>query len=124
MQRRFGCRAQFVLIYIAEAHSYDEWPVGDHLLLGRKIYQPTRAEERLPLAVAFCRDYGLSSLCLAVDDPALDSAGGFDSIYAAWPTRFYVLKGGKLSWIAWPSASHEYNEALEELEELMQAEQI
>lgn len=123
MQRRFGGHAQFVLIYIAEAHSYDEWPVGDHILLGRKICQPKRAEERLPLAVSFARDYGLSSLCLAVDDPALDSAGGFDSVYAAWPTRFYVLKGGKLSWIAWPSASHEYDAALEELDGILRSEQ-
>jgi len=122
MQRRFHERAQFVLIYIAEAHSYDEWPVGDHFLLGRRILQPKSAEERLQLATSFARDYGLSSLLLAVDDPACDSDGGFDSVYAAWPTRFYVLKGGVMSWIAWPDASHKYDAALEELEEFIQAE--
>lgn len=108
-------------MYIAEAHAYDEWPVGDHLLLGRRIIQPKVLEQRLALAGEFVRDYGLSSLKLLVDDPALDTNGGFDSVYAAWPTRFYVVEGKTLSWIAWPDEKHEYDSALDDLERLLQA---
>lgn len=79
-----------------------------------------RMEERLRLATEFARDYGLSSLDLAVDDPALDAQGGFDAVYAAWPTRFYLLEGGKISWVAWPDENHAYNAALEELEEIVE----
>jgi len=51
----------------------------------------------------------------------MDAHGGFDSVYAAWPTRFYLVKDGKLAWIAWPDENHKYDSALEELAELLQA---
>lgn len=105
-----------MLVYIAEAHAFDEWPVGDHLLLGRRILQPRRLEERLALAGDFQRGYGLEALELLVDDPALDAGAGFDATYAAWPTRFYVLQQGQIAWIAWPDEKHEYDAALDELE--------
>lgn len=107
---------QFLLIYIAEAHAYDEWPVGDHLLLGRRILQPRRLEDRLQLAKQFARSYVLDALELLVDEPAADGAGGFDATYAAWPTRFYLLRDGEVAWVAAPNENHEYGPALEELE--------
>jgi len=107
-----------VLVYIAEAHSYDEWPVGDHLLLGRRIFQPKHLEDRVPLAKAFVKEYGLEEgVELLVDDPALDSNRGFDATYAAWPTRFYVIEENRLTWIAQPDENHEYDSALSDLEQ-------
>lgn len=111
-----------MLVYIAEAHSYDEWPVGDHLLLGRRILQPKKLGDRLQLATEFQRIYGLDSTELLVDDPELDSDGGFDAMYAAWPTRFYIVQGRHMSWIAHPDENHEYDTALQELERLVSAE--
>jgi len=96
--------------------------VGDHLLLGRRILQPKKLGERLQLATEFQRNYGLDSAELLVDDPALDSQGGFDAIYAAWPTRFYLVQRGHMSWIAHPDENREYDTALQELERLISAE--
>lgn len=58
---------------------------------------------------------------LLVEDPELDSVG-FDATYAAWPTRFYILRGRELAWIASPDENHEYDSALEELERLVNRE--
>lgn len=116
MHRRFAHQAHFVLVYIAEAHAFDEWPVGDHLLLGRRILQPRHLEERLALAGDFQRSYGLEALEMLVEDPSLDAGAGFDATYAAWPTRFYVLQQGQIVWIACPDEKHEYDTALDELE--------
>lgn len=110
--------ADTLLIYIAEAHAVDEWPAGDHLRLGRKILQPKALEERLVLAKTFVHEYGLGACRLLVDDPGLDSASGFSAVYAAWPTRFYIVKGGEILWIAQPNKEHLYDDALAELEHL------
>jgi len=119
---------KFLLVYIAEAHAYDEWPVGDHYLLGRKVFQPRFLQERLELAQQFKQDFGYSFEVL-VDDPGLDVelhgggggiGGGFEAVYAAWPTRFYLVDGARrISWIAQPDENHEYNTALDELADLL-----
>jgi hypothetical protein len=96
--------------------------VGDHLLLEKRIFQPKKLTERLQLATEFASKYGLESMELLVDDPELDSQGGFDATYAAWPTRFYLIRGRELSWIAMPDENHEYDTALQNLENLVKSE--
>jgi len=83
--------------------------------------QPKKLQERLQLAGEFACNYGLASVKLLVEDPELDSLG-FDATYAAWPTRFYILKGRELAWIASPDENHEYDSALEGLERLVNEE--
>lgn len=80
-----GVHADFVLVYITEAHAQNEWPVGDPL----NILQPVSNAERLGIARQFTRDYNLPcSLPVLVD--LIDNR--FMKGYSAWPIRFFVLE--------------------------------
>jgi len=77
--------ASFLAVYIQEAHAHDEWPVG------KKI--------------SFCNQHkSLSSRCrLAKDvksgefDILVDNMqNGFQSVFAAWPFRFYIFYDDKI----------------------------
>jgi membrane protease subunit (stomatin/prohibitin family) len=86
---------RFLLVYIAEAHSADEWPIGKQI----SFDQHKTIEERVTIARSFAADmkqkHGFS-LPMVAD--TIDN--GFDKAYAAWPVRFYVIQEGKISFIA------------------------
>jgi hypothetical protein len=144
-----GGTARCVLVYLAEAHASDEWPVGDPVA----VPQPLTLLARASHAARFVRFMApcLDGWDLAIDDPegapegaperggahgagkqaeedleekeeagggVGDGAGAFDTAYAAWPTRFYVLDGrggggggATLAFKAEPDADHEYTVA-------------
>jgi len=105
LQRRYQSRAGFLFVYIAEAHATDEWPVGDHLITGRHVPQPTCLADRISEAHHFARHFSLS-WPMAVDAPELGDP--FLVTYRPWPTRFYIVQGGRLTFIAQPNSQHEY----------------
>jgi len=81
-------------VYITEAHAADEWPVGARISFTN---QTRSVEERRVLATRFATDFGLSFPLL------IDSmANGFMDAFAAWPMRFYIVKGGKVVLRAMP----------------------
>lgn len=87
--------AALSLVYIAEAHSSDQWPLGPTLSYPTA---PKVLEERMKLAAdALGRldGGGLPMLVDLIDDSFLDA-------YAAWPIRFFVIDDGRVEYIAQP----------------------
>jgi len=84
----YAGRVLFAGVYITEAHAADEWPVGARISFCK---QPTTMAERAALAAAFQRDFALN-YPLLVDT----MANHFLEAFAAWPFRFYVVRGGKI----------------------------
>jgi hypothetical protein len=81
----------------------DEWPIGDQFVLGREVRQQKTLAARALEAVAFCEEFGLS-FPLAVDSP--ETGDLFLNAYGAWPTRFFIMKNGKINFICEPCAEH------------------
>ena len=92
LERRYGARVPFLLIYIREAHSSEDW-------------QSTRNERenvRLPPALTITEKQGHANMCTrslhlpfaaAVD--GLD--GNVEKAYNAWPSRVFVVdKSGRV----------------------------
>lgn len=79
---------KFVAIYIAEAHSKDEWPVGETISCVR---QPKTFEERLENAQKFKKNFNFE-MPMLVDD----MNNTFHNTYGSWPFRFYVIFNGEL----------------------------
>jgi hypothetical protein len=88
----FRDRAEFLLVYVAEAHAEDEWPIssGRYTADGCPVNlkQPRSAEERIAAAEAFQRAHGIE-LPILVDPPQPGTDGAFEAAYAPWPLRFY-----------------------------------
>jgi hypothetical protein len=86
---------RFLLVYIAEAHAKDEWPIGDQI----SFEQHKTIEARVTAARLFASEmkkkYGFNLPLVA--DPVDNS---FDKAYSAWPVRFYVIQDSKISYIA------------------------
>jgi len=82
----FQHQANFLTVYIKEAHASDEWPMG-----GQVCYkQPKTLEQRIKIARDFIQrfDYKWPMLIDSIDNK-------FEQAYFAWPERFYILLNGK-----------------------------
>ena len=82
----FEGQAEFLLVYVKEAHPEDEWISPGNTKHGIMINQPTTIEERLNVAQVFVQKMGVEADIL-VDD--MDNTA--DQIYAAWPEKIYVV---------------------------------
>jgi len=105
--QKYKASADFLAVYITEAHARNEWPAGFKL---STCDQPTTREERLILANQLTYS---NQLCmpLLVDD--IDNQ--FEAVFAAWPVRFYILQHGMIACKAQPSAfmyGYDFNEIL------------
>ena len=89
-----GDRVTSVMVYGAEAHAQNEWPIGSEI----QYDQPTTLEERLKIAKEFISTYDLQ-IPLVLDSCPENE---FHELYAAWPVRFYVISKGKMVYIAEP----------------------
>ena len=123
--------ADWKLVYIAEAHAMDEWPIQSSrfnhdrgpVLIEK---QPTQAKERCDLACRFAKDFDLpltdsSHLQLLVDDPELGDC--FEKEYAPWPLRLYMIEDGVMKWIAEPKDCS-YDLAVVELMKMLKMDNI
>ena len=94
MYKRFRDRAQFLFIYIREAHPTDGWQVPDNQRDGVLYQDPKSAGERQVLA------------CTATDRLKLDMLTLTDTMdnktekdYSAWPERLHVVdRQGKIAY--------------------------
>ena len=89
------------LVYIAEAHAADEWPINSSRCAGpaNSVRRPTNLAERRAVAERMLRALPcLAPLPLLVDgmEDALLTA------LAAWPVRLYGVRGGVLERIGQP----------------------
>ena len=104
---------RFLAIYIVEAHSIDEWPVGDPL----KITQPRTDAERCGVARAFVGEYKLKM------DMVVDSVNNdFSEKFAGWPVRFYVVdeKNMRLLFKARPDEKNTYDSVPRRLDSFLE----
>lgn len=113
--------ADWKMIYIAEAHCMSEWPVrSGRCNRGRGPviveHQPATANERCDLANQFARDFDVAldadSLQILVDDPEQEDP--FEKAYAPWPLRLYLIREGRVQWIAQPEGGS-FDKAVTEL---------
>lgn len=96
MYSRLRQRANFLLVYIREAHACDVWPVGD----GLAIEEPKTDAERCEVAARMLRETPLQ-WPVAVDT----ASNAFEEALAPWPYRFYVLgRDGRLLFKGMPDA--------------------
>ena len=110
LQRRYADRANFLAVYIREAHACDVWPVGD----GLGVTAPKTAEERIGVAKRMLAgvDFGWNTVVDSIENH-------FEAKFAPWPYRYYIMsKEGELQYVAMPDSSRcEY--CFVELEEVL-----
>ena len=88
----YAASAALAVVYIEEAHASDEWPISSARMApsGAPVCIPSHKTlpDRLAAAAAFCGDFAVPE-AVAV---AVDAMGnGFQTLYAAWPIRWYVF---------------------------------
>ena len=86
MHTKYRDRADFLTVYIREAHPLDEWQMDSNEKEDVCYRQPRSLGERLLIANDFVKRYRYP-LPLAVD--AMDDKA--EKLYAGWPERFYVI---------------------------------
>lgn len=86
MYNTYRDRADFLTIYIKEAHPTDEWQMESNEKDGACYRQPRSTEERVLIANDFVKRYKYS-IPLRID-PISNTA---NSLYAGWPERLYVI---------------------------------
>jgi len=91
---KFSDRVDLLTVYIMEAHAQDTWPLG----LKVKYNQTHSIEARAAVARDFVRDNSYE-FPLLLDAPPENA---FDTMFAAWPLRFYVIEQRRITFICEP----------------------
>lgn len=101
MYEDFKHEVGFLTVYISEAHSQDEWPMGDDVLVD---HQPTEMDERCQVACEFRQNTNYM-MPIAVDT----MENHFDKFFGAWPVRFFIVQNNVLVYKAQPNSEHTYD---------------
>ena len=82
----FGSKAQFIGVYLSEAHAADVWPLGEHVIVNhhRTLHDRTAAASRFVRSVGWKFPMFLDSM---------DNA--FANALASHPERCFVFKSAK-----------------------------
>jgi hypothetical protein len=83
--------ADFLAVYISEAHATNEWPLGRRVC----IAQHETIQERMTAAQTYRADMG-AKVPMVVDT----MSNSFNSQYNAWPERLYIINNGVLDYVA------------------------
>jgi hypothetical protein len=86
LKERYAGRAQFLAIYVREAHPTDGWRMASNDRAGIAIAQPRSTRERTEVAGRCCRALNMT-MPLLVDE--VDDAVGH--AYSGMPDRLYVV---------------------------------
>ncbi len=89
MHARFGARADFVTLYIKEAHPTDEWQMPTNETESVCYLQPHTTDERVGIANDFVKRFHYEIPLLV--DPIENET---NRLYAGWPERLYVVEDG------------------------------
>jgi hypothetical protein len=86
MRRKYADRANFVTLYIKEAHPLDEWQMDSNVTESVCYPQPMTSAQRIAIANDFVKrfSYEVPLLIDPIENPA-------NAAYAGWPERFYIL---------------------------------
>jgi len=94
MYNDYKDRADFLAVYIREAHPLDEWEMKKNLDENVCYPQPKTLAQRVAIANDFTQRFHFP-LPLGID-PMNDLA---DHLYAGWPERLYVIdESGKIAY--------------------------
>jgi len=90
-------KVNFLTIYIAEAHTQDVWPLGQHVCVNKHKVLDDRIEtcKRFMASVA----WQLPTVVDAMSD-------GFMKTYLSHPERFYAMVDGKMGFKAQPENAY------------------
>ena len=81
----------FVMVYIAEAHAEDEWPIGGAV----RLRQHRKLTERTTACTRCVEQLGIK-MRVFVDTMNNE----FDAAYAAWPIRHFLIRDRVLQGVA------------------------
>jgi type I thyroxine 5'-deiodinase len=91
MMDKYCDKADFLTVYILEAHAQDEWPISSARWSATgaaiKFEQHKTIEDRKQVAQQFAQDYAWR---WPVVLDTMDNL--FEKSYASWPIRFFVLE--------------------------------
>lgn len=90
-----------VLVYIAEAHAADVWPINSSRCAGpaNTVLAPSSLDERRAVAARMLRALPcLAAVPLLVDGPD----DRFLAAFAAWPVRIFAADRGRVELIGQP----------------------
>jgi type I thyroxine 5'-deiodinase len=109
IRSRFADRADFLTVYIKEAHPEDEWQMDVNEENEICYPQPKTLEKRILIANDFTTrfSYRMPLVVDPIDNPA-------DEAYAAWPERLYVI--GEDGRVAYKGGTGPFNFNPDELE--------
>ena len=79
-------RADFLTVYVREAHPTDEWQMKSNVKDDVCYAQPKTLQQRVVIANDFIKRFKYP-LPFGVDD----MANGADLAYSAWPERIYII---------------------------------
>lgn len=88
---KYHQRAVFSFVYIMEAHAVDEWPVRCNY---QDIRQHKTLQERADAAKILQTEFPLHPQMFLYLDNIRDE---FNSAYASWPFRYWVIRDGKVA---------------------------
>lgn len=114
LQQEFSKHADFLSVYLCEAHAQDEWPVGDKFAGVPTFQQHKTVEERSAAALAFIADYKWTYPMYldTLSNDVVERLG-------AWPVRLYIIRDGKMAFMARPT--HEYTYSVNDLRQALLA---
>ena len=78
--------ADFLTVYVREAHPTDEWQMKSNLKDDVCYAQPKTLEQRVAIAQDFTKRFRFT-LPFGIDD----MSNAADAAYSAWPERIYVI---------------------------------
>jgi len=79
-------KADFLTVYVREAHPTDEWQMKSNVKDDVCYAQPKTLEQRVAIAKDFTSRYKFP-LPFGIDD----MSNAADSVYSAWPERLYII---------------------------------
>ncbi len=104
--------AHFLLVYVREAHAFDEWATESNSDEGIEIVQASTLEERREYAHLFVEGLGVK-IPVVVDD--IDDR--VMKPYGAWPDRLYVI--GTDGLVLYRGGQGPFGFVTDELEEIL-----
>ena len=86
LRKKYREQANFLIVYIKEAHPEDEWQMESNLKQGVVFKQPKTMGERVEMVRTFVSK-------MEVETPTLidDISNPANACYAAWPERIYII---------------------------------
>lgn len=98
MADQYSQKAEFLTIYIAEAHASNDWNMPDlNTALGVSVLKPKVIQERVDLAQRFIQEshYKLPMYVDSIDNVTMEA-------YGARPERLYLIVDGKIAYKGGP----------------------